>query len=243
MEALKIQIRCYLNKNKLYMILFLLYMAVMIGIMANMQTEVPFANVQNFFYNNHIIINILMLQGIILVLNFFRNNISYMAEQGVSKGKAYIGNIVNSILFSIISSIFIVGVFCITIIVASGNSSVIKGIDIYYFGLEIYGINLHSFVKMVLFTFAAFMMVMAICNLLALGSRIWTFAFGSMLTILFAVSIWKKSFIVTAVSHFFQWYKAPYYLSLILVITAIVLFLLGWFFVRKISINIKQKLD
>jgi len=97
-------------------------------------------------------------------------------------------------------------------------------------------------VKMVLYTFAAFMMVMAICNLLALGSRIWTFAFGAILTILFAFSIWKKNIIVAEVSRFFQWYKAPYYLSLILAITAVVLFILGWFLVRKISFIKKQEI-
>ena len=235
MEALKIQVKCYLDKNKIYITLFLIYVAVMISIMAGTQSEIPFNNVQNFFENNHVIINILMLQATILVLGFFRNNISHMIESGFTKKRAYVGNIINSILFSVISSIFIVGVFCITIAVLNGNSSSIRNLDIYYFGLEVYGINFNSVIKMLMYTFAACIAVMALSNLLALGSKIWSFAFVSGLIALFTFNLFKKSLIVNVVSRFFQWYKAPYIIGIILAVTAIVLFFIGWFLTIKIN--------
>lgn len=227
MEALKIQIKCYLDKNKIYITLFLIYVAVMISIMAGTQSEVSFNNVENFFDNNHVIINILMLQATILVLGFFRNNISHMIENGFTKGRAYVGNIINSILFSVISSIFIVAVFCITIVVLNGNSSAIKSLDIYYFGLEVYGININSIIKMISLTFAACIAVMALCNLLALGSKIWSVIFAGALIALFTFNLLQKSLIVNVVSRFFQWYQAPYVICIALIAASVVLFSIG----------------
>ena len=227
MEAVKIQIKCYLDKNKIYMTLFLIYVAVMISIMAGTQSEVPFSNVKNFFDNNHVIINILMLQATILVLGLFRNNIAHMIEKGFTKNRAYIGNIINSVLFSIISSIFIVAVFCITIAVLNGSSSSIRNLDIYYFGLEVYGINFNSIVKMITLTFAACIVVMSVCNLLALASQKWSLAFTVGLIGIFTFNLFQKSFIVNMVSRFFQWYQAPYVICIGLIVSSVVLFAVG----------------
>ena len=230
MKIFKEQVKDYVVRNKIYLIIFWIYTMIMTSVMAGVQADIPFTNLRNYFDNNHIIIIIMIFQCGIMILALIKNSYprSKMLKQNIKS--YFVSNVIISIGFSLITSILIIGIFYVRILFSNDLSS--YG-NLYFFGLEINKLSPVSILKIISYCVSILLAIVALSNLLCLLAKLWTRVSLVIVTVLFILSIWKKDFVVTTVTSIFQANSSVYLITLGVFIVAILIFAIDFMIMRK----------
>jgi len=230
MEIFKDQVKDYIKRNKIYIVIFWTYSILMTSVMAGLQAEVPFANLHNYFENNYILITIMLFQSEIMILALIKNSYpkSKMLKHNIKS--YFISNVIISVIFSIITFILIASIFYGRIFLSSDLSAYES---IYFFGLEITRFDAVTTLKIISYPLSVLLAITALSNLLCLIPELWTKICLALIVAFFIFSLWKKTFAVTTVTSIFEMNNSSYLITIGVSIIAILIFIVEWVIMQK----------
>lgn len=234
MKQFCIQLKVYIHKNKIWLLLLAAYTTIMISIMGKVQSDVPFISMHNFFYTEGIVIIIFIVQSALLISTFFKNAAKTDCRFENGNLKYALNNIAISIIFSITGAVFMAGVFLLAMFLYNHNYfKNFNNTNIYYFGIYFKGISIKNIVQMIIYTFSANMVIMSVSNLLSYLEKKWHYLLSGLMVFFLLVCMLIRQKTSIVISRFFEVYGSPYSLSIVLILITVGILTLNYIVIGK----------